>query len=280
MFCFKSRRENALIFPVRFTAFQNFRVVSNRSDPGICLWRTSWRGAGIYTFGMFPASSLMHLVNRPLSLTTIPVDILDLIVHHVSSIEPMGPPRGLLALVSTCRTLYCSLSIHDNTSVYGHCFRLNFDISAPLRRFDTESDVDASRTGSPGLAAEFCARFAALHYMRAVVNAQNVFIFSEQETLLHLWAIYFMCIESDSKNHKYLFRYGHMRAYAELCLDQYLFQSLDAPSLLPDTVDRSLMMWILWFSTSWGMFAMTYYGKSRTDSRHKMTRDAKQRRPS
>ncbi|KAF8312135.1 hypothetical protein DL93DRAFT_2082554 [Clavulina sp. PMI_390] len=35
-------------------------------------------------------------------------------------------------------------------------------------------------------------------------------------------------------------------------MDQYLFQSLDATTLLPETVDRALMMWICWFSTSWG----------------------------
>lgn len=256
---FQSGREHTLIFPVRFTGFLNSQVVSNRSDPSIYLRRTSWRGAGVYTFRVFPSVFSYASVNRLPSLTTIPVDILELIVRHVSAIEPLGPPRGLLALLSTCRTLYCCLSIHDNTAVYGHCFRLNFDISAPLRRFDTEYDVDASRIGSPGLAAEFCARFAALHYMRTVVDAQDLFIFSEQQTLLHLWAIYFMCIESDSKNHKRLFRYGHMRAYAQLCLDQYLFQSLDASSLLPDTVDRTLMMWILWFSTSWGMSAETRY---------------------
>jgi len=212
--------------------------------------------------GCFPVPCLIHLFTSPLSLTTIPVDILELIVHYVSAREPMGPPRGLIALSSTCRTLYYSLSIHNNTPVYGDCFRLNFDITAPLRRFRTASDVDASRTGSSGLAAELRARFAALHYMRAVVNAQNIFKFSGQDTLLHLWTIYFMCIESDSKNHRYLFRYGHMQAYAKLCLDQYLFQSLDTISLLPDTMDRTLMMWISWFSTSWGTFAVTHWNTS------------------
>lgn len=217
-------------------------------------WRLSLR--------VFYRHLVLYLVNRPLSLTTIPVDILELIVHHVSAVEPMGPPRGLLALLSTCRTLYYSLSIRHNSAVYGHCFRLNFDISALLRRFDTNSDVDASRTSSSGLAAEICARFAALHYMRAVVEAQNLFIFSEQQTLHHLWTIYFMCIESDSKNHKYLFRYGQMREYARLCLDQYLLPSLDTAGLLPDTVDRCLMMWIHWFGTSWGVFVFSRHGTS------------------
>lgn len=166
----------------------------------------------------------------------------------------MGPPRSLLALSSTCRDLYYTLSINNNSSVFGDCFRLNFDVAAPLRRFSSEPNTESSRVCSPGLTAELRARFAALHYMRAVVEAQNVFAFSEQETLLHLWTIYFMCIESDSKNSKYLFRYGRMRPYARLCMDQYLFQSLDAPNLLPETIDRSLMMWISWFGTSWGEF--------------------------
>lgn len=193
-------------------------------------------------------------LSRSLSLTTIPVDILELIVGHVSAKEPTGPPRGLLALSSTCRDLHYSLSINNNATVYGDCFRLKFDMTAPLRRFAPESNTGISRTGSSGLASELRARFAALHYMRAVVNSQDLFAFSEQETLLHLWTVYFMCIESDSKNHKYLCRFGKMRAYAKLCVDQYLFQSLDSPHLLPETVDRSLMMWIFWFSTSWGEY--------------------------
>lgn len=169
----------------------------------------------------------------------------------------MGPPRSLLALSSTCRDMHHSLSVKNNPSVYGDCFRINFDIAAPTRRFASETSSGVSRTGSSGLTVELCSRFSALHYMRAVVKNQNVFAFSQQETLLHLWTIYFMCIESDSKNWRYLLRYGRMRAYAKLCMDQYLFQSLDAPALLPDTVDRALMMWISWFSTSWGETAMT-----------------------
>lgn len=148
--------------------------------------------------------------------------------------------------------MHHSLSVKNNASVYGDCFRINFDIAAPLRRFAPEAGSVISRTGSSGLAVELCARFSALHYMRAVVKTQNVFAFTQKETLLHLWTIYFMCIESDSKNWRYLLRYGRMRAYAKLCMDQYLFQSLDAAALLPDTVDRALMMWISWFSTSWG----------------------------
>lgn len=191
-------------------------------------------------------------LTRPLNLANMPVDIHELIVYYVTAAEPMGPPHGLLALASTCWNLYYSLSIKHNALVYADTFRLKFDTAAPLRRFASESAAVEARTSTSGLASELRARFAALHYMRTVVDTQNVFCFSERETLLHLWTIYFMCIESDSKNQKYLVTYGQMRTYARLCMDQYLFQSLDAPDLLPETTERSLMMWISWFSTTWG----------------------------
>lgn len=120
-----------------------------------------------------------------------------------------------------------------------------------MRHFDSDVLPDGSlRTGSAGLAAELKARFKALHYMRAVVDENKLFSFSSEATIASLWTIYFMCIESDGKNARYLFEYADLRAYAKLCVDQYLFQSLDDINLLDDTVDRALMMWIAWFATS------------------------------
>lgn len=196
--------------------------------------------------------NLTHWLDRPLNLANLPVDILEFIAYFVTQSEFLEPPRGVTALSSASRRLRYSLSIDHNPSAYADAFRLKFDTAAPLRRFDQDSKASPPRTGTSGLASELRARFAALRYMRNVVELQNVFAFSKQETVSYLWTIYFMCIESDSKNHKYLLQYGHMGAYARICVDQYLFQSLDAAELLPDTTGRALMMWISWFSTSWG----------------------------
>lgn len=187
----------------------------------------------------------------PTMITALPVDILELIVEYLAEEEPFGPPRGLLRLSSTCRALYRALGFKCNSTPYAETFRREFDILAPLRRFENEVFPNGSRrVGSAGLASELKARFKALHYMRSVITSSNLFCFSSEETLTSLWTIYFMCIESDEKNSKYLFKYADLKAYASICMDQYLFQSLDDVELLEDTVDRSLMMWIAWFATS------------------------------
>jgi hypothetical protein len=186
-------------------------------------------------------------------LAALPLDILEHIAQYVASRDSLGPPVDLVNLGSVCRDLYYTLSFQHNPTVFANLFRQTFDTAAPNRRFYSEILSDGvRRTGSAGLASELKARFTALRYMRAVVDMQNVLSFHCEETNQHLWTAYFMCIESDGKNRLWMTEYGKLPEFARLCVDQYLFQSFEDGDLFDESIDRTLMMWVAWFSTSWG----------------------------
>ncbi|KAF9510422.1 hypothetical protein BS47DRAFT_66893 [Hydnum rufescens UP504] len=183
-----------------------------------------------------------------LNLSTIPTDVIELIAYHAVTNDFLGPPRALVALISTCRSLYYSLSLKHNLSLYAAIFRFKFDSAAAHRRFGR---TEPWRISAAGLSAELCARFNALHYMRQVVLSGDRSKYPDEEVIPHLWTLYFMCIESDGKNAEQLLFYGNLRPYIRMCLTQYLLPAYRIGGGVPETVDRSLILWMLWFSTTW-----------------------------
>ncbi|KAF9510423.1 hypothetical protein BS47DRAFT_67075 [Hydnum rufescens UP504] len=183
-----------------------------------------------------------------LNLSTIPTDVIELIAYHAVMNDFLGPPRALVALISTCRSLYYSLSLENNPSLHAAIFRFKFDSAAAHRRFGRSEPWRISATG---LSAELRARFDALRYMRGVALSGNRSKHPDEEIVRHLWTLYFMCIESDEKNVDQLLFYGKLRPYIQICLTQYLLPVYRAGGGLPETVDRSLILWMSWFSTTW-----------------------------
>lgn len=204
-------------------------------------------------------SSLLHYIefitpHRPINLATIPTDVVELIAYHAVVADTLGPPQILISLLSTCRSLHYSLSANNNHSLYADIFRYKFDTAAPLRRF---SRTQPWRISSAALTAELRGRFTTLRHMRQTVLAGGFTanwggVSSTTDDLLrHLWTIYFMCIESDGRNADQLLNYGHLRAYIRICIERSLFPTLHLDAYLPETLDRALILWILWLSTSW-----------------------------
>lgn len=118
-----------------------------------------------------------------------------------------------------------------------------------MRRF---SNDPLRRTFSTGLGFELQARFDALHFMRSVVRTKKYIARSEEHITRYLWTIYFMCTESDEKNGLQLRRYGMLEDFLQISMEELLFPVVDSEQYLPETLDRTLVAWIMWMSTTWG----------------------------
>ncbi len=118
-----------------------------------------------------------------------------------------------------------------------------------MRRF---SNDPLRRTSSTGFGLELCARFEALHFMRSVVRTKKWIAQSEAPITRYLWTIYFMCIESDGKNGLQLGGYGKLSDFLQICMEELLLPVAHSEQYLLETLDRTLVAWIMWMSTTWG----------------------------
>ncbi|KAF8328231.1 uncharacterized protein EI90DRAFT_2926448, partial [Cantharellus anzutake] len=182
-------------------------------------------------------------------LSTTPPDVIELIAYYAATSDLPGPPRDIVPLLSTCRTIYYSLSFQHNHGLYADIFRFKFDCGAPIRRFANDP---LCRTSSTGLSLELRSRFEALRYMRTVVQTKTCITHSKEETIRHLWTIYFMCTESDRKNFVQLVSYGDLKTFLRVCMEELLLPAIETEEYVLETLDRTLVAWILWLSTTLG----------------------------
>lgn len=76
---------------------------------------------------------------------------------------------------------------------------------------------------------------------------------SEQEFTRDLWTIYLMCLESDGRNVIQLCHYAYLQQFVRICINQDIILSGFNPGYPKDTTERSLILWLSWFTTSWGI---------------------------
>ncbi|KAF8064294.1 hypothetical protein FPV67DRAFT_1504325 [Lyophyllum atratum] len=183
------------------------------------------------------------------TLDTVPQEVLEHIAFFAATQSFLGPPSGLLPLLSTNRRIYSRLTIISNHHLYARIFAHKFDIGPVIRRLGCE------RTTPCILAVELQRRCFYLKRIRARLDSivrptDDV----DDHPLLHdlLFHAYFLMLENEGKNEQ------HLRHYAEVdvWLREFWFhergasravKTLRAEAWLPDTETRSLAMWLFWF---------------------------------
>lgn len=171
-------------------------------------------------------------------------DILDHIALHAVQSTFLGPPSILCSLLLVSQAFNKNLGYHQNPNLYARIFEFKFDTGAPLRRYGRE------RLTSTNLSTELRNRCAMMSHMRTAVQTGDVRLWDEDVVGRDLWTAYMMCIESDGKNLRQLLEYAGLHKYARLYVSKEVVHSKSDPKYPIETAERSLALWLMWFTTS------------------------------
>jgi hypothetical protein len=174
-----------------------------------------------------------------MKLGDFPSEILEDIALAVVSRSPLGPPRGLLNILLTCRQLYDKLSPHNCPRLYLRIFMTQFDSTTPL--------VSIVRDGfsihAQDLVQELRLRFSAL----ALFAAGSI---DDPKLPDALMTAFFMILEDAGCNSLQL-RHAGLSGF----LGRYIRQKIpgnDQQWPLQDCVN-SLVLFLFWAMSSDGM---------------------------
>ena len=190
---------------------------------------------------------------RAMSLISLAPEMLEEIAFYVATNPFLGPPSALIPLLSSCRTIYDSLSINSNDHLYAQIFTNKFDMEPPIRRLGSRITLSSL------LASELRRRCIYLKRIKYRLDALTIRPPSTatehdcdgvlRETL---WMAYLMMLENDGKNEMQLREYAGMDGWLKL----YWFND-DGASLAKHAIrigqwpsnsrQASLAMWLFWF---------------------------------
>ena len=124
-------------------------------------------------------------------LTDLPFDVLVNIALELAVVESHGPPKHLVALLLTCRSIYEALGSHACPHLYARIFRSKFDTRPIVRRFGSEPSK------APGLCAQLKLYCNALRRIRGGDIAAST-------VEADMWCALFMMLENDGRNEEQL----------------------------------------------------------------------------
>ena len=218
-------------------------------------------------------------------LDALPPDVLEIIGFYTATHSVIGPPSGLLPLLTLSRSVYATLNRKANPHIYARIFKYKFDYSAPLRRLgklNTEKDVSFnSRDFTAQIyAKELVRRFRVLQYIRAGEYARvhpilpqsqtNARTYEEDGKLVDelLWVSYIMVTENEGRNVSQLKYYARIEKWLSifwfspeglsgtekaLIFDVWpLSQASNELTKKHILMRSTLAMWLFWFFLSPG----------------------------
>lgn len=147
-----------------------------------------------------------------------------------------GPPSALLPLTLTCRSINHSLSLNHNSTLLAEVFRLGFDTFAISNRFPSHA------LSAIHYAEELKRRCKALRRIKAGCM-------SEDSLLDDLWVTYLMMLENDGRNAEQLSWAG-----IPSFLSNLLKTSARPGTFFQDPKRVSLVVWLIWLTSTYGMF--------------------------
>lgn len=184
-----------------------------------------------------PSASLRS--SSPFELLDVP--ILERIAFFLVTSRFIGPPSELVPLLCTSRTINASLRFRDNYHLYSQIFCQKFDSTAVTRR------LPWGRTTVECLSEELRKRSTMLTRMRHR-NAENSVHLQED-----LWTVYLMLLENDGKNTDQLCLWAELPIWLANVIEDRCQVPREHPlSWVNDIESTSLMLWLLWMSSSKG----------------------------
>ena len=186
------------------------------------------------------------------SLAGVPQEVLEHIAYYAATDTFLGPPDGLVPLLSVDRRTHAALSIGTNHYLWSRVFAAKFDLASPLRRL-----AACGRTVSPAdICEELKLRCALLRAVRGRTHARatSYALSPTHRDALRavLWMAYLMLLENDGKNERQLREYAGFDGW----LKEFLFDPTGAAlaawsvgqDLWPPSDERvSLALWLFWY---------------------------------
>ena len=181
----------------------------------------------------------------PPSLGMVPQEVLEHIAFFAATDGLVGPPAGIVPLLSLNRAMHDALSFKSNPHLYARIFAEKFDDGAPLRR------LGVGHLHATALAEELQRRSLVLKRIRARLDSKASC--SDKQIARILWTAYLMVLENDGKNERQLLEYAHVNEW----LKEYLFDIAGASNILKtineadkwalNSEQLSLALWIFWY---------------------------------
>lgn len=173
-------------------------------------------------------------------LTQIPDDILFDIALQVALVDP-GPPKHLVAFLSTCKAIHVPLNFDACPSLYLNIFRAKFDLQAVARR------LPARCTDIHNVVAQLKTYCTALRNIRSGR-------FDPATTAKDLWTALLMMLENEGQNEIQL-QWAGLKAFVDGIVRTHLWDGSDEMHGWPkETPLNALALWLMWFTTDEGMF--------------------------
>jgi hypothetical protein len=179
------------------------------------------------------------------SLGMVPQEVLEHIAFFAATDGSLGPPAGIVPLLSLNRTTHNALSFQNNPHLYARVFSEKFDDEAAMRRLGVQP------LHATALAEELRRRSLVLKRIRARLDSKATFNNAQINQIL--WMAYLMVLESDDKNERQLLEFAHMNEW----LQEYLFDSEGASNIIStinnsnqwveNSEQLSLALWLFWY---------------------------------
>ncbi|GBE86926.1 hypothetical protein BKA93DRAFT_389613 [Sparassis latifolia] len=184
-------------------------------------------------------------------LGEIPQEILENIAFFTATADFLGPPVGVIGLLTANHRIHSALSISSNPHLWTRVFAYKFDLQSTIRR------LGAGRISAVATADELKRRCILLKRIRShpdtLTRTYELPTTHVEELNAILWMAYLMMLENEGKNEAQLCEYARL----DLWLREYLFHALGASlirwsvrmDMWPPTSNErnSLAMWLFWF---------------------------------
>lgn len=175
----------------------------------------------------------------------VPQEVLEHIAFFAATEGFLGPPSGLVPLLSLNRATHAALSCRHNPHLYAQIFAAKFDVDAAARR------LGSGKLSAAALTEELQRRSNVLKRIRGRQDAKAPA--SDKHLRWILWTAFLMALESDGKNERQLLEYAQVNEW----LKEYLFDpkgastvvsSIGVSDVWPRNSDElSLALWLFWY---------------------------------
>ena len=188
-----------------------------------------------------PPYKKMAAVQQNSILCRFPAEILENIALEVVASEPLGPPKALIPLLCTCKSVHNVLAFNQSYDLFARVFQTKFDIGAVRRRFGPKSVRSTN---------------LAMQLKKYCTNLQEIRRGDIHSPDIHdiLRTSFLMATENDGKNARQLAWAGldtfvDRFVRARLCEDVAQHNGWPAESSV-----NALALWLMWFTTTQGQF--------------------------
>ncbi|KAG6827447.1 hypothetical protein H0H92_011744 [Tricholoma furcatifolium] len=179
-------------------------------------------------------------------LTSLPLEIINHIVFHLSCLQPLGPPSIIIPLMQTCRTINHLLLPENNPVLYGDIYCFKFDTGAVIRRAFTPTHIQYTSQFRRVLAAMRVFRSQDVDFQRRPQDFEFELDLSDV-----LYIAVTMMLEDDGRNSAQLLLWAGADVFIKNFVLKRLYQHSQHNDGWPLAgYETSNALWLMWLLTS------------------------------